>query len=589
VAAPRVIREAGELRDFLAQIGNAPFIALDTETSGLDPHKDKVLLIQFGTATDQALVDAQAVGAAAIAEIFHPDRIVVMHNATFDLKMLQACYGAALDLTTARVTDTLLSELILRNGRRTDIADVGFALKALAQRYAGMDLDKTVREGFYGITDINVLGEAELRYAARDVEATWKVYASQLPLLEKDGLMRVAGIESAATIAFAEMELSGAPIDVEAWTKLVDEAKKDSATARKGLDREFWGVVDRDLFGHTTLNYESEHDVTAALKRLGVEISTLKREALLATGHPAAKALAEYREHQKIVSTYGEGFLQHVHPKTKRVHPRFSAIGAMTGRVSCSEPNLQNIPATSAFRACFRAPPGRRLITADYVGAELRIIAEASKDPVFLRTLGAGGDLHAIVASQIFGKPVSKTENPDLRARAKAINFGLAYGMGAQGLANQIALPLQEAEQLLERYFRAFPRIRDYLNGSARHALARNVAETMGGRRYWFTDMRRDGKDEGTMIRVAKNMPIQGTNADMSKLAMGRIIRALRAEKLDAFLINMVHDELVVEASSDCAERVREIVVREMISGAAEFIRSVPVEVDAKISETWTK
>jgi DNA polymerase-1 len=184
---------------------------------------------------------------------------------------------------------------------------------------------------------------------------------------------------------------------------------------------------------------------------------------------------------------------------------------------------------------------------------------------------------------------VSKTENPELRARAKAINFGLAYGMGAQGLANQIGTPLQEAEQLLERYFRAFPRIRDYLNGSARHALARNVAETMGGRRYWFTDMRREGKDEGSMIRVAKNMPIQGTNADMSKIAMARIIRALRGASLDAHLINMVHDELVVETAAASAEEVRAIVVREMISGAAEFIRSVPVEVDAKISETWSK
>ncbi len=589
MAAPRVLREASELRDALARFASAPFIALDTETSGLDPHKDKLLLIQFGTATDQVLIDAQAMPGSAVAAIFDPERVVVMHNATFDLKMLASHYGTELDLTSARVTDTLLTELLLRNGRRTQIADQGFALKALASRYAGMDLDKTVREGFYGIADIGGLSEAELRYAIRDVEATWKIYAEQLPQLERDSLMRVAGIESAATIAFAQMELRGAPIDVPAWKKLVEIAKTDTVTARKGLDREFWSVSDRDLFGNSTLNYESDQDVLDALKKMGVVLTTTRRDALLATGHPAARAVAEYREHQKIVSTYGDAFLQHVHSKTGRLHPRFSPIGAMTGRVACSEPNLQNIPASSAFRACFRAPEGRRLITADYVGAELRIIAEASKDPVFIRTLSEGGDLHSIVAAQIFQKPVSKHENPELRARAKAINFGLAYGMGAQGLANQIDVPLAEAEQLLERYFRAFPRIREYLNGSARQSIHRGVASTLAGRRYWFIDMKRDGRDEGTMMRVAKNMPIQGTNADMTKIAMARIVRALREQSLDAYMINMVHDELVVESAVDQAEAVKKIVVREMISGAAELIHAVPIEVDAKISETWSK
>lgn len=589
VAPPPILREAPQLHEILGRFQNAPFIALDTETSGLDPHKDKLLLIQFGTATEQVLVDAQAMPGSAVQEIFEGDRLVVMHNATFDLKMLASHYKRELDLTTARVTDTLLSELVLRNGRRTEIADQGFALKALASRYAGMELDKTVREGFYGVIHIGELSEAELRYAMRDVEATWKIYAEQLPQLERDHLMRVCGIESAASVAFAQMELSGAPIDVEAWKKLVELAKTDTVAARKNLDREFRSVSDRDLFGNSTLNYDSESDVLDALKKMGVELTTTRRDVLLASGHPAAKALSEYREHQKIVSTYGDAFLQHVHPVTGRLHPRFSPIGAMTGRVACSEPNLQNIPASSAFRACFRAPPGRMLITADYVGAELRIIAEASKDPVFVRTLSEGGDLHSIVASQIFQKPVSKHENPELRARAKAINFGLAYGMGAQGLANQIDVPLQEAEQLLERYFRAFPRIRDYLNGSARQTLQRGVATTLAGRRYWFIDMRRDGRDEGTMMRVAKNMPIQGTNADMSKIAMARIVRALRQESLDAFLINMVHDELVVESAADVAERVKEIVVREMISGAAELIHAVPIEVDAKISESWSK
>jgi DNA polymerase-1 len=405
--APTLIRDGAELSAFLAHVSGAPFIALDTETSGLDPHQDKVLLVQLGTAVEQALVDAQAIPPAAIGEIFRPDRTVVLHNASFDLKMLSRTFKDALDLSRARIVDTLLVELILRNGRRSELADPGFALKQLAQRYAGMDLDKTIRQGFFGIASVGELSEAELRYAARDVEATWKVFERQLPILEKERMLRLAAIECSAAVAFAEMELVGAPIDVEAWSKLVEEAKGDSAQAKKALDREFWSVADHDLFGGSTLNYDSDADVLEALKKLGLELTTTRRDALLATGHPAARALAEYREHQKIVSAYGEAFLAHVHPITKRLHPRFTAVGATTGRASCSEPNLQNIPSGSRFRACFRATPGRKLVTADYVGAELRIIAEVSRDPVFVSTFERGGDLHSIVASEIFHQPVS--------------------------------------------------------------------------------------------------------------------------------------------------------------------------------------
>jgi DNA polymerase-1 len=315
----------------------------------------------------------------------------------------------------------------------------------------------------------------------------------------------------------------------------------------------------------------------------------MRREALLSTGHSAAIAIAEWREHQKIVSTYGDAFLAHVHPKTKRLHPRFKPLGAVTGRSSCAEPNLQNIPSGSAFRECFRAPEGRKLITADYSGAELRIIAQASRDPTFVRALCEGDDLHSVVATRLFKKTVSKTEHPDLRARAKAINFGLAYGMGPGGLAEQLGVGMEEAEKLLEAYFDEFPRVRAYLDSASRQAIRRGLAETMAGRRYYFTDMRREGKDEQSLRRVARNMPIQGTSADIIKLAMARLVNALTEQNLDAALVNMVHDELVVECAAGQAEEVKNVVVREMVSAGAEFIDRVPVEVDAKIGDSWEK
>jgi DNA polymerase-1 len=589
VSALEVVRDRSAVSRFLQELSSAPFLALDTETSGLDPHVDKVLLIQFGTADRQILIDAEAVGPETIREIFEPDRLVVMHNATFDLKMLWQTYGDAAGLAQAYVGDTQIAEQLLRNGRKSDVVMQGYGLKALAERYAGMELDKTIRQGFYGVRSLSELSETELYYAVRDVEATWKVFAQQLPELERDDLMRVLAVEGGAAPAFAQLELSGMPIDADAWGAQVEGAKKQVERFRKELDWELRTVADRDLFGATTLNYDDDTEVLAALGKLGLDLHTVRREALLAVDHPAAAALAGYREHRKLVSTYGDAFLAHRHGTTGRLHPRFKPLGASTGRTACSEPNLQNVPGGSAFRACFRAPAGRRIVTADYATAELRILAEMSEDPVFLEAFHRGDDLHARVARRVFGVEVSKTERPELRERAKVISFGLVYGMSAQGLAHELGLSDADAEDLLESYFRAFPRIRAYLRDTAQAALRRGFAETLTGRRLWFTDMRRDGRDESTLVRLAKNMPIQGTSADMAKLAMGRAVRGFAESGLDAKLVNMVHDELVVEAAEADADRAAEVLRDAMVSAGRSLLRSVPTVVDVEVGEAWSK
>ncbi|MEL6189577.1 MAG: DNA polymerase, partial [Myxococcota bacterium] len=166
---------------------------------------------------------------------------------------------------------------------------------------------------------------------------------------------------------------------------------------------------------------------------------------------------------------------------------------------------------------------------------------------------------------------------------------GLAYGMGPGGLANQLGCRPDEAEQLLEAYFRAFPRVRAYLEDSAQQGLRQGWVASSSGRRYWLTDMRREGRDEGALVRVAKNMPIQGTNADMVKIAMARLVRAFAEQRLDARLVNMVHDEIVVEADESAAEAIRGVMVNEMMSAGAEFVRQIPMTVDTSIAEAWSK
>jgi len=235
-----------------------------------------------------------------------------------------------------------------------------------------------------------------------------------------------------------------------------------------------------------------------------------------------------------------------------------------------------------------RPTEGRKIITADYSGCELRILAEMSGDPIFIKSFNAGGDLHSIVAEKVFGKKVSRTENPELRARAKVINFGLAYGMGSQGLAIQVGITPREAENLLARYFRTFPTIYQHLETSASEAIKKGVAVTLGGRKCRLPSPPETAGTRGAELRrFVKNMPIQGTNSDIIKTAMIGISDSFREKHLDAAIINTVHDELVVESSETDALPAAEIVKSRMINAGGRFIKKVPVDVECSIGRYW--
>lgn len=408
------------------------------------------------------------------------------------------------------------------------------------------------------------------------------VLERQIAALRRDELVWVSRIESQALPAIAEMEHVGVPLDAAAWRALLEDGRRE----RESLREELAGLLGRegDLFGdHGAL--DSEPGLREALRRAGHVVPNMKRETLSALPPPLGPKLGRFRELGKLVQAYGVTFLEHVDAEG-RIHATFEQIGASTGRMACHSPNLQSVVKDSPYRACFRATEGRALITADYSGCELRILAELSGDPVFRETFARGGDLHSSVASTVFEVPVSKTENPELRQRAKAINFGLAYGMGPNGLARATGLSLSDSQSFLERYFRAFPRIREFLEHTARRAIDRGFAQTMTGRRMY---LEHDGTREsrGRAERVAKNMPIQGTNADVVKIALARL-RATLADT-GAFVVNTVHDEIVVETDEESAEDVARVVRYEMEAAGAEVLKEVPLEVDTAIGPAWAK
>lgn len=415
----------------------------------------------------------------------------------------------------------------------------------------------------------------------------------QLARVDAAGHKKVARLESLVLRPFAALEDRGLPVDAAGWKALVDEQRVLAQKARDELLVHAGSHVPRDLFGTPEINLDAEADVRTLLERvLGRKLdadASLARHALSQIDHPVVRALLAYREANKVVTTYGDTFLSRVDARTSRIHATFVPLGASTGRVASRDPNLQNLPGDERFHRCLRAPEGRALVTADYATCELRIVAELAGDPVFLRAFDAGEDLHARVASTMFNKPVSKSENPDLRARAKGINFGLVYGMGAPALAMSIGVTVQEGERLLEQYFRTFPKIRDYLERSVETALRKGYAETVLGRRLVFDkDTLQSPNARGELGRIAKNMPIQGTSADMTKLAMVRVHERLVDELHGtAGLVNTIHDELVVECDAADGERVAAAVRDEMSEAHRSLLKRVPPLVEVHVGPHW--
>jgi DNA polymerase-1 len=302
--------------------------------------------------------------------------------------------------------------------------------------------------------------------------------------------------------------------------------------------------------------------------------------------HPDIPKNLEYRGIQKAISSYGEGLLSHVHPATGRIHANFQQLVTTTGRFSCSSPNLQNIPTTPEYRACFVPPPGHKLVVADYSQIELRILAELTGDVAFRRAFEEGLDLHRMTASEMFWVPydeVTKTQ----RNQSKGINFGLVYGRGAPSLADQLGVSVDRAKELIQRYFQTYKGVATWLERTGRTAVRERELRSLAGRRGRFRFDEHDRGQVAAVERQGKNFPIQATNSDILKQAMILLPGAIAPH--GARLINCVHDELVVEAPAAQAEAAAEAVREAMKAAAGMFLHEVPVEVEVAVEDAWLK
>lgn len=574
------------------ELEKAPIISVDTEGTKFDPFTAKLLLFQIATKEKAYVFDCAKVDVSPLKHILEAERpLKIAQNAKFDYSLLKTKLGIKL----GNLFDTMLAERILTCGISRETS-----LKTLAEKYLGVKIDKSVRESFYDPANLAQRGKftrEQLDYSARDVLVLHEIFEKQYKQLKSENLVETAKLEFAIVPVVAEMELRGSLINKEKWRSHIAELEKK----RDQISKEIQGDIRHlspysqvDLFGNEsdTVNLDSPLQLLQVLKKLGEDIPNTSESTLQKSKHPLAKKLLEYRAYEKMITSFGETILEKINPVTGRLHPDFLQLGADTGRFACNNPNLQQIPADSGFRSCFIATPGYKLITADYSQIELRIMAEVSEDPAFLKAFQGDKDLHTLTASQMFRVPISKVDK-DKRFQAKSINFGLMYGRGPTSLSYQIGLSVEEAKKLLDVYFASYKKVKRWLDDTGRGAVRARSVRTIGGRRRMFSLPERAHPEYGRLIsaieRQAKNMPIQGTSADITKYALAFIYREFLNRGLDAYLIHTVHDEIVAEARADIVEEAAKLIEEQMIKAGEKLLKRVPVKVDINISDCWEK
>jgi DNA polymerase-1 len=408
--------------------------------------------------------------------------------------------------------------------------------------------------------------------------------------LKGDGLMKCAQLEFECVMPVAAMELAGFFLDSDRWREQLKRVEGQRAKLADELQELLAeGATQQSLFGRADINLDSHVQLTDALKRLGVPLPDSTRNwklQPLAREYPVVGKLLEYRTVQKAMTSYGENIIEEINPVTGRIHADFRQIGAPTGRFACSSPNIQQVPHGVEYRRCFRAPDGRKLCIADYSQIELRILAEFTQDRAFINAFKSGADLHKVTASEVFSVAIDQV-SADQRSFAKGLNFGVVYGIGASRFAMMTGLTQTAAEDVLRRYFTTYRQLDTWLRDTANRTVREGTSRTASGRLARFRFDPEDRQAVSMIQRTGKNTPIQGTSADILKRAL-RLLHD-RLKYTSAEIVNIVHDEVIVEADAAEAETICGVLEEAMRTAGEEYLTSVPVKVDAEVADEWVK
>lgn len=573
----RYIVDLSSLEEALTPFRFEPVVALDLETTGLDPHRDEARLLQIAAESEEVLVcDLSRLGPAGcrrIGEFLDSSAVKVFHNGKFDLKFLRAL-GL---FPKGPYFDTFLASQLIdggADGRR-------HSLEALADDFLKVRLAKALQRSDWG----RDLSTSQLAYAARDGEVTFLLRKALIPHLVKLGLVATAKLEFDCLPAVVEMEYAGIGLDRIAWSGLERQARGAMEEEGRKVKTLLEGDGQGCLFdeGCSDLNLDSQKQVLEALRRRGLSLAGTARGDLLPfASDPVVAALLDYRRQAKRVQAFGNTLLRYLHPVTGRVHPEYRQIGASTGRFACRNPNLQQIPREGSFRSCFTAPPGRLLFSADYSQIELRVVAQISRDATMTGAFRRGWDLHRLTASLMTGRDLSGVSDGERQA-AKAVNFGLIYAMGPDRLAQYatqtfgVPLSVEEARHFRERFFRHYQAVGRW-HESFRFDESLE-ARTLGGRLRRFRERPR--------LTERCNAIVQGTAADILKKALTLLPKALTGT--GALVVGSVHDEILLEGPEARREEILHRLKETMEEAGRTWLPDVPTPVCATARKSWGK
>lgn len=602
-----LITNAKTLKTWIADADEEGILAIDTETTSLTPAKAKLVGISisstlgkaayiplghtqatdlFGESAGKDIKQMKIDEAIKLLKPILEDESVMKigHNMKYDWQML-AKHGVNMN----PCDDTMLISYVLDGTAHSHSMD-NLAMQLFGHQ--NIKYEEVAGKGKSQISFDQVPVETALDYAAEDAEITLRLHKTLKPRLAREKMVSVyENIERPLIPVIAQMELTGIKIDPAFLKKLSHDFGKNLAKLEEEIHK---------ISGHP-FNIASPKQVGEVLfKEMGLQGGKKTKtgdystsvdilEKLAAEGHEIVEKILEYRQMAKLKSTYTDSLQEQINPETGRVHTSFAMAHVNTGRLSSSDPNLQNIPIRTEegrkIREAFVADKDHVLLSVDYSQVELRLAAELAGVEALKKAFKDGVDIHALTASQVFDVPLDKV-TPEIRRQAKAVNFGIIYGISGWGLAKQLGCDPADANEFIQRYLTKFSELQDYMEERKDEARKNGFVETLYGRKCVISGINEKGAHKAFAERQAINAPLQGTAADIMKIAMTRMPRALEEAKLNARMLLQVHDELVFEVPEKELEKTAAL-VREVMESVADI--GVPLEAESGSAKSWAQ